>query len=76
MQPKKYTLSWQNEEDGEYIQTVEYPERLSGNPPCPKCGKKTHYWEGQIDQDIMGNDIEGWNYVCYECHIGTKPEEI
>jgi len=74
--PKKYTLTWHDEETGDHVQTVEYHESFGSSPPCPKCGKKTHYWEGQIDQDFMGNDIQGWNYVCYECRIGTKAEEL
>lgn len=43
---------------------------------CPKCGKRTVYWEGQIDQDVMGNDIYGYSYDCYDCEIHSAAEEL
>lgn len=43
---------------------------------CPLCGKRTQYWEGQIDQDQMGNDISGYSYDCYECKIHSAVEEL
>jgi hypothetical protein len=43
-----------------------------GHPICPHCGKVMEYWEGQIDQDRQGNDIDGWNHVCYDCGIETE----
>jgi len=48
----------------------------NSSPICPKCGGLTEYWEGQIDQDRMGNDIHGWMWECRHCGIGTELREI
>jgi len=42
---------------------------------CPKCGGATEYWEGQIDQDFMGNDIRGYSYDCHKCKIHSACQE-
>lgn len=67
---KLKTWHWFDSESGEPVADTE-TERYNDTPTCPKCGKPAEYWEGQIDQDFMGNDIDGWNYECYHCHIGT-----
>lgn len=41
-------------------------------PLCPKCGAETTYEEGRVDQDVMGNDIEGYWFVCWPCGISTE----
>ncbi len=70
------TLIWHYEETGDQVCTQEVRNSECEEPNCPLCGKRTEYWEGQIDQDIMGNDIDGYNYVCYDCRIGTQVEEL
>lgn len=70
MTAKRKIWHWHYEETGEPVGDTE-TERYSDTPNCPLCGKPADYWEGQIDQDFMGNDIEGWNYVCYGCMVGT-----
>jgi hypothetical protein len=42
---------------------------------CPKCGKVGHYVEGQIGQDFMGNDTQGYWWVCFDCKISSDPSE-
>lgn len=66
---------WHYEETGVPFGESSDQREWHEEPDCPKCGKRTHYWEGTIDQDRMGNDIHGENYVCYECQIGTECEE-
>jgi len=48
------------------------PAYEEDNLHCPKCGKQATYEEGQIDQDITGNDIHGYWYTCHDCRIGTQ----
>ena len=43
---------------------------------CPQCGGKCDYWEGLIDQDIMGNDIDGYNFVCPGCGWESEIKEL
>lgn len=38
----------------------------SEDPICPLCGKESHYWEGMVDQDRMGNDIEACHWLCWD----------
>lgn len=70
------TFKWHDSETGEPYSETQEDISWDADPHCPKCGKLTHYWEGQIDQDFMGNDIDGWNHVCYECHLGTELQEL
>lgn len=39
---------------------------------CPECGNKMRVDEGQVDEDFMGNAIEGWWYMCYPCGISSQ----
>jgi hypothetical protein len=57
---------------GEPLGEMEFKVDFDGDPYCPKCGKVMEYWYGQIDQDFMGNDIDGFNHVCYGCEIQTE----
>lgn len=41
---------------------------------CPLCGGGLDEWYGEVDQDIWGNPIYGYNDVCYKCNIGTEME--
>lgn len=67
-----YELDGEPESVGKFpLQTTAYGDWL-----CPKCGKEATYRVGQIDQDFMGNDIDGDWYDCYSCMIGTEPEEL
>lgn len=54
---------------------MEFAVNAYGHPICPKCGKVMEYWEGQIDQDYMGNDITGWNHICFNCGLETETME-
>lgn len=69
-------LNWHYSENGDHVCTQEVRNADMEDPNCPLCGKPTEYWEGQIDQDRMGNDIDGWNYVCWACGIGTEVQEL
>jgi len=51
--------------------SYEWPDLL-----CPKCGRKCEYCEGQIDQDIQGNDIHGCWWVCGDCRITSENEPL
>lgn len=53
------------------VGSFETEANYHGDYYCPKCGKLATYWEGMIDQDRMGNDIEGCSYDCWDCHITT-----
>jgi hypothetical protein len=69
--PRK--LSWYHDNDectylGEFADDTAADEA----PQCPYCGQTTDYVEGQIDQDTMGNDIYGYWFVCWLCHISTE----
>lgn len=64
-------LIWSNEDTGVFVCESEDDKSYISDPDCPLCGEKAHYWEGQVDQDFMGNDLHGWNFCCYECGIGT-----
>lgn len=69
-------MMWYNVENGDFVGTFHAEPDEHEEPTCPRCGKRTEYWEGQIDQDRMGNDIHGYNYVCYPCQIETGLCEI
>lgn len=55
----------------------EFPLQLADNDDyiCPKCGSPAVYWEGQIGQDYMGNDIRGWSFDCWACKIHSEVVE-
>ncbi len=65
-------FKWVYEETGE---TCGESEEDVDTPHCPQCGQPCEYWEGQIGQDFMGNDIDGWNWTCYQCMVGTEVME-
>jgi hypothetical protein len=68
-------IHWVDLAEGESVGVFPLEETISGNYMCPKCGKQCHYWEGQIDQDRMGNDIHGWSFDCWDCGIGSEVVE-
>lgn len=72
---RKREMEWFTIEPSESIGTFPLEETPSGNYICPKCHKPTEYREGQIDQDFMGNDIDGWWFVCWDCGIDTAAVE-
>lgn len=49
---------------------------FEGDYICPKCGNPAQYWEGTVDQDRMGNDIQGYSYDCYDCKITTGTDSL
>lgn len=72
---KQRSIEWFTLDDGDAMGP--YPLTTNDNDDwlCPKCGKPCEYWEGQIDQDRMGNDIRGWAFHCYDCGIGSEATE-
>ena len=70
------TVKWVHMDTGEQVATTEYPRHQHHYSPCPQCGQETEYNEFQIDQDEMGNDIDGAAYECWHCHIMSEPEEL
>ena len=50
-------------------------EDSKGNLLCPLCAKRATYNEGEIGQDQMGNDIYGWWYTCWGCHVTSEAVE-
>lgn len=71
----KKTWTWHNNDTDELVATTEQDADDMLNPRCPVCGKLSMYDEGTFDQDFMGNDIRGWWYICYPCHVSTPPVE-
>jgi hypothetical protein len=69
---RKREIHWVDLAEGESVGVFPLEETASGDYICPKCGQTTHYWEGQIDQDRMGNDIDGWSFDCWTCGIGSE----
>ncbi len=63
-------------DDGDSIGLFPLKTNSAGDYYCPQCGKVCTYDEGVIEQDFMGNDIEGYSYDCYDCWIGSEMEEI
>lgn len=43
---------------------------------CPRCGGRTTYWEGQIEEDPRGGAIYGYCHDCYPCHIHSAVKEL
>lgn len=43
---------------------------------CPNGHGQMTYWEGTIDQDRQGNNIDGCNHYCPECGYESKLEEL
>jgi DNA-directed RNA polymerase subunit M/transcription elongation factor TFIIS len=73
----KHQIEWFDMETGESVGIFPYdPTDDLEAFICPKCGKRTEYWEGQIDQDRMGNDIYGYSYDCCNCKIHTACEAL
>lgn len=72
---KKRKLKAFELQTGEPLGEMEFDVNFYGHPHCPECGKVMEYWEGHFDQDIMGNDIRGWNHQCYTCEIQTEVME-
>lgn len=74
---RQHVFKWHNEETGEHVaETTADTYAAREEPDCPLCGKPTVDWEGVIDQDEMGNDLHGCNWVCDLCHIGTQLEYL
>lgn len=71
---KKVWIWVDNDEGNAYAESSQAADDTS-NPRCPKCGEKSVYDEGQIDQDFMGNDIYGWWFSCYNCNLSTQAIE-
>ena len=57
------TLSWHYSETGDHVCTQDVRNAECEEPNCPLCGKLTVYWEGTVDQDRQGNDIDACNYA-------------
>jgi hypothetical protein len=56
-----------------------YPYDHTDDPEaflCPLCGKRTEYWEGSIEDTLLGGEIYGYSYDCYECGIHSAVEEL
>ncbi len=69
-------LTWTYDETDDPVCTQTVPNSDAEQPNCPLCGKATEYWEGKIDQDIMGNDLDGCNWRCWNCGISTQLEYL
>lgn len=72
----KLTYKWHNEETGEPALDDATQYDYGEPPKCPRCGKASEYWEGTVEQDFMGNDIDACNWTCYHCKIGTELEYL
>lgn len=74
---KKKTWFWVHCDDNEAVAIYESEQAYddTSDPKCPKCGERCNYDEGQIDEDFMGNHIDGWWYVCYGCCLSTQAIE-
>lgn len=70
MKPRNF--DWHNTETGEHVASTEDDKYWDIPPRCPSCLLHAEYWEGQVDQDFMGNDIYGWNWTCYPCGVSTQ----
>ena len=64
------------DDNADSIGFYETEKTFNGDFICPKCGKVATYWEGMIDQDRMGNDIQGYSYDCWNCKITTGAREL
>lgn len=69
-------IVWYDLDSGEPLGVFVTEVTYNGAFICPKCSDLATYWEGQIDQDEMGNDIQGYSWDCYECGIGTSEMEL
>lgn len=72
---RKREMEWFSLDDGESAGTYPLKETSSGTYICPTCDRPTEYHEGQMDQDFMGNDIDGWWFICWHCGIDTAATE-
>jgi len=69
------TWFWVDLDEGIAVADSEQARNDTSNPICPKCGERSVFEEGQIDQDFMGNDINGWWFTCFGCGIATQATE-
>lgn len=72
---QKRLIEWSKIDTGESIGKFPLRTNATDDYFCPTCGDPCTYNEGQIDQDIMGNDIHGWWFDCYECGISSESTE-
>lgn len=70
------TMQWHYIETGELFEETQEDIAWESDPHCPICKQVTDYWEGTVDQDRMGNDIEAGHHVCYTCKLGTQWEYL
>jgi hypothetical protein len=71
-----FTLWSEDNPHAEKFGSFEVESSDTGGYICPKCHQPATYVEGQIDEDFMGNRIDGWWFDCYKCGIGTTPVEL
>lgn len=69
-------IDWYSLETDEPLDTLPTEISYDGDVICPKCQKRCTYWEGQIGQDEMGNDLDGWAFYCFPCGICTDWEYL
>jgi len=43
---------------------------------CPAGHGQMAYWEGIVDQDEQGNNIDGCNHYCPVCGYATEIESL
>lgn len=69
-------MNWYKNDDEESLVGA-FPLNVNdeGDYICPLCGQVATAWEGQVDEDRMGNAIRGWSYDCYPCGIYSEIEE-
>lgn len=68
-------MKWFKETTGELVGDFEancMPSSYGGNCICPLCGQEAVWWEGQIDETLMGEAIYGENQVCYPARLELK----
>lgn len=74
---RKKVWFWTSIEDDDAVAVYESEQAGDdhSDPRCPKCGERSVWDEGVIDQDFMGNDIRGWWYICWGCGLSTQAIE-
>lgn len=73
-------LNWfedKEHDDGDSIGFFMDDTPFDYHPDCPKCGKTTLYWEGQIGEErYTGKVIRASHFYCPDCKIKTATEEL
>jgi len=60
------------DDDWNNIEGIYAWEKWVESMKCPHDGEQLTYWEGTIEQDEQGNDLDGYWFTCPKCDYESE----